>query len=269
LFAVGEEKIGAAGGAEVARENVLGAETEFEKLGAVGFAKVEEDVFGRRLVAGRGHVEPLDGIGLVAGAEFVEPGGGVGELREELSGDFDADFVAAASDGRAKGGEEVGGPGTEVHLHLANRFDGDAGQGAAPAGVDGGNGAFFGIDEEDRDTVGGLHGEEKAGTIGKRGVPRHGRQTFARFGVGGIDEVGDVGVELFEGDKRERAGAEYGLEAAAVFEDVFAGVPAGKAKVEDALAVKFRGAAGKGREAVNEPRKFREGRDFKNLQGVG
>ena len=109
LLAIGEEEVGTASGAEVAHENVLGAKAELEKLGAVGFAKIEIDVLRRGLVAGRGHVEPLDGVGLVAGVKFVEPGGGVGELREEFDGDFDADFVAAAADGGAKGGEEVRG----------------------------------------------------------------------------------------------------------------------------------------------------------------
>ena len=50
LFAVAEEEIGAAGGAESAGEDVLGAEASGEELGAIGFLQVEEDVFGRWLV---------------------------------------------------------------------------------------------------------------------------------------------------------------------------------------------------------------------------
>jgi len=158
LFAVAEEEVGAAGGAEVAREDVLGAEAGGEELSAVGFLQVEADVFGRGLVAGGHHVEPLDWVGFVAGAEFVEPVGGVGELGEVLGGDFSADFVAAGADGWADGGEDVGGVGGEVHLHLADGFDGDTDEGAAPAGMDGGYGAFLGVDEEDGDAVGGLDG---------------------------------------------------------------------------------------------------------------
>jgi hypothetical protein len=41
----------------------------------------------------------------------------------------------------------------------------------------------------------------------------------------------DVGVDLFEGDELKIAGAEGGLEAAAIFEDVFAGVPIGEAEI--------------------------------------
>ena len=128
LFAVGEEEVGVAGGAEVDGVDVLGAEASGLELRAVGFAEVEEDAFGRRLVAGGHHVEPLDGIGFVAGAKFVEVGGRVGELGEELGGDFGADFVAARADAGADGGEEIARVGGEVHLHLADGFGGDAGQ---------------------------------------------------------------------------------------------------------------------------------------------
>src|SRR5271168_1660375 len=85
LFTVAEEDAGLAGGAEVADVDVVGAEAELFELRAVGFAEVEEHVFRRRLVAGRHHVEPLDGVGFVAGAEFVEPVRGLGELGEEFA----------------------------------------------------------------------------------------------------------------------------------------------------------------------------------------
>ena len=225
LFAVAEEEVRAAGGAEVADEDVLGAEAGGEELGAIGFFQVEEDVFGRGLVAWGHHVEPLDGIGFVAGAEFVEPFGGVGELGVELDGDFGADFVTAAADRGADGGEQVGGPGAEVHLHLADGFDGDAGEGAAPSGVDGGYSAVFWVDEEDGDAVGGLDAEEEAGAVGGGGV------ASAGFGGGGFEEVDDVGVDLFEGDELKIGGAECRLEAAAIFEDVFAGVPVREAEI--------------------------------------
>lgn len=162
-------------------------------------------------MAGGHHVEPLDGIGLVAGAELVEIGGGVRELGEELGGNFGADFVAAGADAGADGGEKVARVGAEVHLHGADGFGGDAGKGAAPASVDGGDGAFFGVDEEDRDAVGGLDGQEEAGTVGDAGV------ATAGIGWGGVEEVDHVGVELFEGDEGKIGGACGRLEAAAVF----------------------------------------------------
>ena len=80
LFAVAEEEIGAAGGAEVARQDVSGTKAIGEELGAIGLFEVEVDVFGLGLVTRGHHVEPLDGVGFVAGAEFVEPIRGFGEL---------------------------------------------------------------------------------------------------------------------------------------------------------------------------------------------
>ena len=214
-----------AGGAEVADEDVLGAETDVEELGAIGFAEIEEDVFGRRLVAGGHHVQPFDGIRFVAGAEFVEPVGGVGELGVELDGDFGADFVTAAADGGTDGGEEVGGSGFELHLHLADGFYGDAGEGAAPPGVNGGDSPFSGVDEEQGNAVRGLDAEEQAGSVGGGGV------ALAGLVGGGVEEMNYVGVDLFEGDELEIVGAECRLEAAAVFKDVFRRVPSGEAEI--------------------------------------
>ena len=181
FFAVAEEEIAAAGSTEIADKDVGGAEAGSEELGAIGFAEIEEDVLRWRLVAGGHHVEPLDGIGLVAGAEFVKPFGGFGELGEKLGGDFGADFVAAASDGGADGGEEVGGLGFELHLQLADGFHNDTLEGAAPAGVNGGDSALFQVDEENGDAVGGLHAEEEAGAVGGGGV------AVAGFGWCGVE----------------------------------------------------------------------------------
>ena len=98
-----------AGGAEIGRENVFFAEACSEELGAIGFGEVEANVFGRRLVAGRHHVEPLKRIWFLTGARFVEVVGGIGELGCELNDEFGTDFVTAGADAGADGGEEVGG----------------------------------------------------------------------------------------------------------------------------------------------------------------
>jgi hypothetical protein len=232
-------------------------------LGAISFFQVEKDVFGRGLVAWGQHVEPLDGIGFVAGAEFVEPIGGVSELGVELDGDFGADFIAAAADGRTDSGEEVGGFGFEVHLHLADGFDSDAGEGAAPSGVDGGYAAVLGVDEEDGDAVGGLDAEEEAGTVRGGGV------SFAGLVGDGVDKMDYVGVDLLEGDELEIVGAECGLEATAIFEDVFAGVPVGEAEIQDFFTAEWADAAGVGAEAVDEPGEFVEGGDLEDLEAAG
>ena len=61
LFAVAEEEAGVAGGAEVADKDILRAEAGGKELGAIGFFQVEEDVFGRGLVAWGHPVQPFDG----------------------------------------------------------------------------------------------------------------------------------------------------------------------------------------------------------------
>jgi len=195
FLAVAEEEVAAAGGTEIADEDVRGAEAGAQELGAIGFAEVEKDVLGRGLVAGGHPVEPLDGIGFVAGAKFVEPLGGFGELGKKLGGDFGAHFVAAAADGWADGGKEVGGVGFVLHLHFADGLDDDAGEGAAPAGVDGDDGALFRVYEEDGDAVGGLDAEEETRTVGGGGV------SLAGFGGWGVEKMNDVGVDLFQQEK--------------------------------------------------------------------
>ena len=64
-----------------------------------------------------------------------------------------------------------------MHLHGANGFGDDAGESAAPTRVNGGDGALLGVDQEDRNAVGGLHGEEEARSIGD--------QTITATGPGG------------------------------------------------------------------------------------
>ena len=78
-----------------------------EELGTIGFAKIEVDVLGRRLVAGRHHVEPLEWIGFFAGAWLVEVFVGVGKLRKKLRDEVRANFVAARADTGSNGGEKI------------------------------------------------------------------------------------------------------------------------------------------------------------------
>lgn len=87
-----------------------------------------------------------------------------------MSDEFGADFVAAGADAGADGGEKVGRIGLKVRVQLADGFFEDAGEGAAPTSVNGGDGAFLGIDKENGDAIGGLHSEKKAGDFGERGV---------------------------------------------------------------------------------------------------
>ncbi len=258
FLAVAEEEVAAAGGAEIGDADVRGAEASADELGAIGFAEIKKDVPRRRLMAGGHHVEPLDGIGLVAGAELVEPFRSFGKLRLKLGSDFGADFVAAAADGWADGGEKVGGPGLEVHLHLADGFDDDALERAAPAGVNGGDGALFRVDEENGYAVGGLDAEEETGAVGDRGVSRHGGQALAGLGWWSVEKMDDVGMDLLQGDEFHVGGTECGLKATAVFKNVFLGVPFGEAEIEDFLGILSGDVAGLGAETMDEPWEFCE-----------
>ena len=108
FFAIAEEQIGVAGSAEIADENVGFAEAGGKQLRAIGFAQIETNIFRRRLVARRHHVQPLQRIRFFASAQFVEIFFGIGELRSEFGDQLGADFVAAAADGWAERGENVG-----------------------------------------------------------------------------------------------------------------------------------------------------------------
>ena len=114
-----------------------------------------------------------------------------------MRGNLGANFVAAAADGRADCGEEIGGLGFELHLHLADGFYHDAGEGATPAGVNGRDGAIFRVDEENGNAIGGLDSEEEAGTVSGGGV------AAARLRGWGIEKMDDVGMDLPERDELE------------------------------------------------------------------
>jgi len=99
--AVTEEEIGVAGGTEVAHIDIFGEQAGGEELRAIRFAEIEVDIFRRRLVAGRLHVEPLQRIGLFAGAGFIEIAGGIGKLGGEFGDEVGGDFIATGADGGA------------------------------------------------------------------------------------------------------------------------------------------------------------------------
>ncbi len=147
-------------------------------------------------------------------------------------------------------------------MHLADGFDDDALKGAAPAGMNGGDGALFRIDQENRDAVGGLNSQEKPWTVCDGGVPS------ARFGGCGVEKVDDVGMELFERNEFEVRCAEGRLEAAAILEDVFFAVPFGETEIENFFAVQEADAARASAEAVEEPGKFCERGHLQDLDAA-
>ncbi len=263
FFAIAEEKIAAAGSAQITHDDVLGVQASVEKLRMIGFVQIEENILGRRLMAGRLHVEPLQGIGFVAGPQFIEPIRSVWELRPELGSNFRAYFVAAATDGRADGGKQVRGLGAELHVHLAYGFGYDALQRAAPTGMDGGHGAILGINEKNRNAVRGLDREEQARTIGSGGV------AAARCSGRSIKELNDVRMNLAESAERQAFRAEGGLQAATIFENVFPNVPFRETKIQNLLSAKITHAAGPRAESVNQPGNLGQRGCLENPQAAG
>lgn len=178
-------------------------------------------------MAGGHHAKPLEGVGLIAGAKLVEPFGSIRKLSQIGGRDFGANFVATAADRRAERGEQIDRFGGEFHLHHSDGFCDDALQGASPTRVDGGDGSLLGIDEKNRDTVGGLDAEKKSRLVCDRCV------TTAGVSRRGFEHVDDVGVKLFQGDERKIRCAESREETAAIFQNIFAGVTFGEPEIED------------------------------------
>ena len=76
-------------------------------------------------------------------------------------------------------------------------------------------------------------------------------------------------VNLLQGNEVEIARSEGGLKTAAIFKDVFAGVPFHEAEIEDFFRFEGADAAGACAEAVNEPWKFEKWSELENLQAAG
>ena len=167
----------------------------------------------------------MERVRLVPGAELIKPFRSPRKLRAEGGSDFGADFVATAADGWAESGEHVRGLRTKFHLHAANGFCDDALKSAAPSRVNGSDGSSLGIDEKNGNAVGGLHPEQEARLAGGRSV------AAARLAWCGVEDVDNVGMKLLKCDKGKIGCAESGLEAAAIFENIFTGVPVGEAEV--------------------------------------
>ena len=137
---------------------------------AVGLAKIKVNTLRGRLVAWRGHVEPLNGIGFVTRAWLVEIIVRVSELGGEFGDKFDANFITTRADGRTKRGEKVSRLAAEFELHAANGLLSDASESAAPPSMNSGDYALLGINEENRYAIGSLHAEQKTRDVRKRGV---------------------------------------------------------------------------------------------------
>jgi hypothetical protein len=246
LAAVAEKQIRAAARAEIADGNTLCGDAGFEKLRAVCSAKIEADILWRGLVAGRHHVEPLERVGFVASAQLVEPFRGVRELRLEGLRNLGANFVAAAADGGADGGNEVFRASAEFHAHPADGFLDDALEGAAPTGVNSGDSVAAGVSQKYRDAISGLDREEETRPIRQRGI------AAARLRGSGFKRADDVGMKLAKRHERHFLCGQGSQQKFAIFKDILARVPFGEAEVEDTLIVERAEATEARAESVDE-----------------
>ena len=249
-----------AGGALADNGYLRCAEAGVEKLATVGFDEIEMDLRADVGVARRTRGEEkqrifvLDGIGVV---DLGEERGRVGELALEVEANLFADGVAAGADAGADGGNEVFGAGAELETHSADTALDDAGEGASPAGVKGGDDATTGIGDENRDAVGGENGEENVGPGGDEGVAA---EDGTAFGGGQrscirAHDANEGAVKLADRHKFARVLTGEGFEeACAISGDGFGGVVYVPAEVEVASITKGGGGASlAGAEAGAEP----------------
>jgi hypothetical protein len=118
--------------------------------------------------------------------------------------------------------------------------------------MNGGNGSFLWIDEKNRYAIGSLDGQEQPRVIRGRSV------ALAGFWGRPREDANDVRVNLLQRDEFEIGGAERGLEAAAIFEGVFTGVPFHKAEIEDFFGFERTDSTQASAEAVNQPGKLQK-----------
>lgn len=251
-----------AGSAEAAGEDVLRAQAGGEKLRAIGLAKIEMDILRRRLMTRGLHVEPLQGIGLFAGAGLIEIAGSIGELRGEFWHQLRTHFITAGPDGRTESRKQIRRFAVELEPHAANRFFGDAGQRATPAGVHSSDSAILWIDKQNGHAIRRLHGQEQAWSVCGGGV------AFAGLGRLRRKQTNEVRMDLLHRGEHEVSRPDRGLEQAAVFRDIFLCIPLQETEVEHLLVVECADAPRARAKTVDQPGKFLEGGKLQNLQAA-
>lgn len=140
------------------------------------------------------------GGGDAGGCEDAEVGGAEVEPRApaqivpirkdfpEQHTDLAPGFKAARADGRAESGAKPRGIGAEADAQSLDARGRHAGEGAAPTGMHGGDGAVLGVGDENGNTVGGFDGDALAGPAGDEAIGFEILRPFAGGGnAGGVD----------------------------------------------------------------------------------
>jgi len=109
---------------------------------------------------------------------------------------FRAHLVTAAVNAGTNRGLEIARPAAEPAMHLAHSFLHDALERSTPARVKHAHCVALGVDENNRQAVGGLNAEQQAGSCSDQAVA--GKLCFPWR----IDEVDDVGMNLPQRDQR-------------------------------------------------------------------
>ena len=169
---------------------------------------------------------------LVAAALDALVHGGVHELMEGIR-HVAVGLKAALADGGADGrAHRVGVRAVKAH-HCDERLEHDAARRAAPAGVDGGDGARGRVVDRDHAAVRAVGKERQVRHVRDERVGVVGPLVPANFaGVLLPRDAHEVGVDLAAADGARGVEADGGAEAAVVFEDVLLTVAAVARKVE-------------------------------------
>lgn len=80
--------------------------------------------------------------------------------------------------------------------------------------------------------------------------------------------MNDIGMNLAEPTKRHVTSGEGGLEAAAVFENIFFPVPLSETKIQDFFAAKIAYAAWTRAESMDQPRDFGQRSSLQHAQAA-
>ena len=208
------------------------------------------------------HIQPLNGIWFIAGSRFIEIIVAIGKQRCEFGDQFDANFVTALANGRTNRSKNIGRFASIFLSHSTDSLFRDASERSAPTCVNCGNSAFPGIDQKNRDAIGGLYAEKQILNIGCRSIAEN------RFFGDGRNAMGEIGMNLLERSEREILRGKRALESLAVCEDVLAFVPFHKTQIENLRSIESALSADSCAESVNEPRNPGERSEPQNFHAL-
>ncbi len=265
-----EEASAVARGAAFDHADVFVTNSGILQLALVGFDQVEMDfgpefaVAGSSLVQEQQWVTHMDRVGVEdLLKEFVS----VGELRLKFRSHLGTDLIAALPDGRPNDSTQITWHTPELPPHFADAFLDHPGDSPAPACMECTDGTALHVGDQNRNTIGGLDGQQQTRGIGNQPVAR---KWLTRSSVNLMHERR---MDLLELHQRPGTsvvpGCSHRLQKqCAIALDVLQRVMLGQAEIEGVAAVAGRNAALPGAESVHQPGKLRQklgAQDFHRL----